>query len=109
MITISRDNNLITVINIFTVEESNQQKLVDMLKVASQTIMVNHEGFISSTIHKSTDGTMVLNYMQWNNKESFEKMLDDPSAIIHMNDVSTISDVDRRIYDIEFSEENSRI
>lgn len=81
MTTIDKKRNIITVINIFSVEKSNQQKLVAMLEDAVRLIMTKHVGFISANIHKSVDGTMVLNYTQWENREDFEKMLTNPRVI----------------------------
>ena len=39
MTTISKDNKVVTLINIFTVEPKNQQRLVDMLVVAPEQSM----------------------------------------------------------------------
>ena len=48
--------------------------------------MSQQEGLISANLHKSLDGTKVVNYAQWISKEEFEKMLKNPTAITHMND-----------------------
>ena len=64
--------------------------------------MSKQEGFISANIHKSLDGTKVVNYAQWKSKEAFEKMLKNPRAIIHMNDVLSIAKVDGSMYDVVF-------
>ena len=42
MTTISKDNKVVTLINIFTVDPKNQQRLVDMLVVATAA---NHESY----------------------------------------------------------------
>ncbi len=36
MVTIAKDNNVVTLVNVFTVEPENQQKLVDMLIQATK-------------------------------------------------------------------------
>ena len=88
---IEKNKDITTLINIFTVEPHNQQRLVDMLIETTEQIMNNQEGFISANIHKSLDGTKVINYAQWKSKESFEKMLNNPQAQIHMNDILNIA------------------
>jgi heme-degrading monooxygenase HmoA len=101
--TIQEGRNILTSIDVFTVEDSsNQERLIDMLKDATQQILIKHQGFISANIHKSLDGSKVINYVQWENKEAIEKMLNDPSAIIHMNDIATIAKVDRSLYEVAF-------
>ncbi len=77
---IEKNNDITTLINIFTVEPHNQQRLVDMLIETTEQIMNNQEGFISANIHKSLDGRKVINYAQWKSKEAFEKMLKNPRA-----------------------------
>lgn len=106
MIRIQKDRNIITSISIFTIKDSSDQKrLIDMLRDAIKQIMIKHYGFISANIHKSLDGTKVVNYVQWGNKEAFEKMLNDPRAIIHMNDVASIAKAERSLYEVAFVEE----
>jgi quinol monooxygenase YgiN len=74
----------------YTVEPKNQQHLVDLLIETTEKVMSQQEGFISANIHKSLDGTRVVNYAQWRSKEAFEKMLKNPRVIVHMNDVLSI-------------------
>jgi quinol monooxygenase YgiN len=102
--TIQRDRKIATLINVFTVEPKNQQRLVDTLMEATKKVMSQQEGFISANIHKSLDGTRVVNYAQWKSKEAFEKMLKNPRAIIHMDDALSISKVDGSIYEVVFVE-----
>jgi hypothetical protein len=37
------------------------------------------------------DGTHVINYAQWRSKEAFEKMLKNPKAIVHMDEILSIA------------------
>ncbi len=105
MTTIQKNNDIVTLINVFNVEPSKQQKLVDMLIEATEQIMSKQEGFISANIHKSLDGSKVVNYAQWKSKEAFEKMLNNPKALIHMNDILTIAKSDGNLYDVVFTDE----
>jgi quinol monooxygenase YgiN len=84
MVTISKDNDVVTLINVFTVRPEHQQRLVDVLVNATQTVMRKQPGFISANIHRSLDGTRVTNYAQWQSPEAFEAMLQNQEAAEHM-------------------------
>ena len=89
MATIAKDNKCVTLINVFTVEAKDQQRLVDMLREATEKTMKNLPGFISANIHKSFDGVRVANYAQWCSREDFEAMLKNPQATAHMKPIAT--------------------
>lgn len=101
-----RETNGIIMINTFTVNDfSKQQGIVGILENAAMQILVKHDGFISIRIHKSLDGTKVMSYVQWEDKESIEKMLNDPRVIVYMNDIARIAQVDRTLYELAYIEE----
>jgi antibiotic biosynthesis monooxygenase (ABM) superfamily enzyme len=70
MVTIAKDKDVVTLINVFTVAPENQQRLVDVLVDATQTVMRKQPGFISANIHRSFDGTRVTNYAQGSSRSS---------------------------------------
>jgi quinol monooxygenase YgiN len=108
MAIIKKDNNVTTLINVFTVDPSNQQRLINILIETTEQVMNKQEGFISANIHKSLDGTHVVNYAQWESKEAFEKMLKNPKAVVHMNEVLSITkSVDGSLYEVAFVEEGT--
>src|SRR4051795_9308507 len=108
MTIIKKDNNVITLINVFTVDPSNQQRFIDILIETTEQVMNKQEGFISANIYKSLDGTHVVNYAQWESKEAFEKMLKNPKAVVHMNEVLSITkSVDGSLYEVAFVEEGT--
>ncbi len=49
----------IAVINVFTVEPANQQRLIDLLAEATERSVRHAAGFISARLHRSLDGTKV--------------------------------------------------
>ena len=91
MVTISKDNDVVTLINVFTVAPEDQQRLVDVLVDATQAVMREQQGFISANIHRSLDGTRVTNYAQWQSREAFEAMLRDREAAEHMGEAARIA------------------
>ena len=100
MTTISKENDVVTLINVFTVEPENQQRLVDMLVEATEKTMRNLPGFVSANIHKSADNVRVANYAQWRRREDFEAMLKNPEATAHMKPIMEIAKFDAHLYEV---------
>jgi quinol monooxygenase YgiN len=100
MTTISKDNQLVTLINVFTVEPRKQQQLVDLLLHATDVAMRHVPGFISANIHRSLDGTKVVNYAQWRSAEHFQAMMRDPAAKPHMEQVAAIAKFEPALYEV---------
>jgi heme-degrading monooxygenase HmoA len=84
MTTIAKDNRMVTLINVFTVEPARRQQLEELLIRATQVTVRHLPGFVSANIHKSVDGTRVVNYAQWRSREDFEAMLRNSEASTHM-------------------------
>ncbi len=84
MATISPSPKILTLVNVFTVDPPMQERLVETLIDATEKTMKRMPGFISASIHKSFDGTKVINYAQWKSREDFEAMTKHPEAIPHM-------------------------
>ncbi|MCI0768454.1 antibiotic biosynthesis monooxygenase family protein [Bacillus sp. TL12] len=91
MTTISTENPCVTLINVFTVEPERQDELLNLLIHATETVMNKIPGFISANFHKSLDGTKVVNYAQWKDKNAFYVMLKNPEAVIHMKEAEKIA------------------
>ena len=107
MTRIEKNSDFVTLINLFTVDQSKQKILVDMLIEATEQIMKKQEDFISANIHRSLVGTAVVNYSLWKSKDVFGKMLNNLQAqiyIIHMNDILNIAGSDGRLHEVVFTE-----
>jgi quinol monooxygenase YgiN len=101
MTTISTSGDIVTLINVFTVEPPQQQALVDLLTRATDETIRHKPGFISANIHKSDDGVRVTNYAQWRSREDLEAMLRDPEAQPHLREATALATaVDPHIYDV---------
>jgi heme-degrading monooxygenase HmoA len=106
MVTISKDNDVVTLINVFTVAPEDQQRLVDVLVDATQAVMRKQQGFISANIHRSLDGTRVTNYAQWQSREAFEAMLRDREAAEHMGEAARIAEgFEPHLYEVSYVDE----
>ncbi len=70
--TIRVDDSIVTLINVFTVAREDQQRLIDCWQRATEEVMSRLPGFISANIHRSVDGTKVVNYAQWRGRKTLE-------------------------------------
>jgi quinol monooxygenase YgiN len=99
MVTISTDNPVVTLINIFTVEPQHQQQVVNILE-ATRKVMQHVPGYVSASIHQSLDGLRVANYAQWESQETFAAMFHDPNVKEHMDELLKISTADPHLYEL---------
>lgn len=97
---ISTANELLTVIDVFTVEPSNQSRLVNLLVQATALVMKKLPGFISANIHQSDDGTRVVNYAQWRSRAHFEAMMKNPEAQRHLRTATAFAKPDPHWYKV---------
>jgi heme-degrading monooxygenase HmoA len=75
MAEIKPGSQLTTFINIFTCEPGDQPALLDTLKEETAELVSKLDGFVSATLHASTDGRRVINYAQWTDLAAFNKMM----------------------------------
>lgn len=93
-------------INVFGVRPEHQQRLVSVLVEATETVISGMPGFVSANLHKSLDGTKVVNYAQWRSKEAFEAMLRDAEAGVHMKEAEKIAEsIEPGLYEVSFVED----
>ena len=99
MTIISKENNYLTFINIFTVSPANQQKLVDLLKQATEVVRAV-PGFVSSSLHAGLDGTKVTMYAQWKSIEDYNKMRSNPAASPFLQQALEIASFEPGMYKV---------
>ena len=78
MIQISTKSSVVTLINVFTVDPTNQHRLVELLTRATEVSVRHAPGFVSASLHRSLDGTKVTMYAQWRSVEDYQAMRQDP-------------------------------
>jgi quinol monooxygenase YgiN len=100
MTTISKEANILTLINVFTVEPINQQKLIDLLILATSGTVRKVPGFISSSLHRSIDGTKVTMYAQWESIEAYQAMRSNTTASPYLEEALTIAKFDPGMYEV---------
>jgi len=106
--TITTDQELVTLVNVFTVSPERQQQLAELLAEATRTVMNQLPGFISANIHCSLDGSKVVNYAQWRRVEDFQAMLGNARAQPHVQAATQLAiSVEPNLYRVVFSDEAS--
>jgi quinol monooxygenase YgiN len=93
-------SRIVTLINVFTVDPPNQQRLVDLLTRATDGFVSRAPGFISSTLHRSLDGTKVTMYAQWRSVEDYQAMRQDPGPRPFLQEALTIAKFEPGMYEI---------
>ncbi|MEB3220205.1 MAG: antibiotic biosynthesis monooxygenase family protein [Nostocales cyanobacterium 94392] len=71
-VTLDQTKNVTVVMVIFSVEPSRQQELLDNIMNYGGSLVKHQPGFISSTLHKSTNGQRIVNYTQWKTRQDYE-------------------------------------
>ncbi len=69
---ISREGQLVTLINVFETKPEQQQELIDQWIRFVESVK-EEPGLIGTALHRSTDGPRVVNYAQWRSKEDLER------------------------------------
>jgi quinol monooxygenase YgiN len=100
MTTISPNRKLVTLINVFTVEPRNQQKLIELLARATETSVRHALGFISASLHRGIDGTKVTMYAQWRSVEDYQAMRENPAPLPYLQEALAIAKFDPGMYEV---------
>jgi len=100
MTTISKDADLITLINVFAVDPSNQSRLVELLAAVTDLFVRYARGFFSSGLHLTPDVTKVTMYAQWRSLNDYETMRRDPGPVPYLQEALTIATFEPGIYDV---------
>jgi quinol monooxygenase YgiN len=100
MTAISKEKKFITLINVFTVDPSKQQQLVDLLIQATESSVRYISGFISATLHRSLDGTKVAMYAQWRSIEDYEAMRKNAAALPYMEQALALAKFEPGMYEV---------
>jgi len=100
MPTIAESTGLVTVINVFAVEPSNQQKLLDILARATEISVHDMPGFVSAALHRSLDGTRVTMYGQWESEGHYMATRSTPGASPYVEQALAIAKFDPGTYEV---------
>ncbi len=99
---ISKDANLVTVINKFSVEPENHKRLLQLLDDL-RAVVEKQPGFISANVHKSFEGTRIVSYAQWNTKEDYQAVYTNSDAKFILEEIKKISKFSWNLYEVVYT------
>ena len=94
------DGDMVILINVFTVEPANQQRLIDLLTRATDGLVNRAPGFISAALHRSVDGTKVTMYARWRSADAYQAMRQNPGPQPFLEEALTIARFEPAMYEI---------
>src|SRR5216684_1381417 len=100
MIQISTKSSVVTLINVFTVDPTHQQRLVELLARATETSVRHAPGFISASLLRSLDGTKVTMYAQWRSVADYQAMRENPTALPYLQQALAIAKFYPGMYEV---------
>jgi heme-degrading monooxygenase HmoA len=71
---VSRGGDLVTLINVFETTPEQQQALIDNWIQFVEAIK-GAPGLLGAALHRSTDGTRVINYAQWRSEADWQSFM----------------------------------
>jgi hypothetical protein len=75
MIRIRQGDGTVTLMNVFACEPATQQPLIDTWIRATQDVLGKVPGVLSAALHRSNDGTRVVNYAQFRSASDWDNLL----------------------------------
>ncbi len=90
----------VVLINVFTTPPDQQQRLIDLLTRATDGLVDRAPGFISSTLHRSVDGTKVTMVATWRSAEDYQAMRQDPRPLPFLQEALTFASFEPGMYEI---------
>jgi len=98
MTQIFANSSVLTLINVFKVDPANQQRLVSLLTRATEGAVRHAPGFVSASLHRSTDGTKVTVYAR--SVEDYQAMRQDPAPLPFLEEALGISTFEPGMYEV---------
>ncbi len=89
-----------TLINVFTVDPKNQQQLVDLLALATESSVRHVAGFESASLHRSLDGSRVTMYAQWRSIEEYNAMRQNGAASPYLEQALKLATFEPGMYEV---------
>ncbi len=68
---IRKDNGIVTQITTVKVEPAHQAEVLQLMTERAR-FMARQPGFISVSLHRSQDGSHIVNYIQWRDRRHLE-------------------------------------
>jgi heme-degrading monooxygenase HmoA len=105
MTEISRNGGIVTQITTVKLPPGKQDEVLDLMKERAR-FMAKQPGFVSINLHRSQDGSHVVNYIQWKNAEQLSTAHHSPEFRKKWPRFGEITEeIDPCLYEVVHSEE----
>jgi quinol monooxygenase YgiN len=101
--TIAVTKEVTTLINIFTVEPENQQKLIELLRGNTESVIAKLDGWISTSFIAAGDRRRVAIYSQWRDLASVEAMRTNPDMAAYFPRIAALATLDSLAGDVVYN------
>jgi quinol monooxygenase YgiN len=101
-IVVSLNREVVTLINVFSVEPDKQQDLIDLLREGTERWMSRIPGYLSASFHKSKDGRRVINYSQWRSVPDIEAMRQNLDVRQYLQRVAALAKSETIVCDVSY-------
>jgi quinol monooxygenase YgiN len=101
--TIAMTKQVITLINILTVEPENQQKLIELLRGNTKNVVSRLDGWISTSFIAAKDQRHVVIYSQWRDLASVEAMRANPDMVAYFPRIAALAAFDGFAGDVVYN------
>jgi quinol monooxygenase YgiN len=81
-------------LNILTVDPTNQGRLLEMLRDNTDTVIRTLDGWISTTLIASADGKRVVIHSQWRDAAAVAAMRSDPRMVAYFPKLAALASFD---------------
>jgi quinol monooxygenase YgiN len=100
-VNIAPKSDEVTLVNVFTVDPKEQQRLVALLTQATSGLVSAATGFIGASLLRSTDGTKVTMVSRWRSEADYAAMRSDPRQLPFLKEALTFARFEPGIYRVE--------
>ena len=98
--TISVDANIVTLVNVLTVDPANQPNLLAMLRDNTENTIRTLNGWISTSLVASKDLRRIVIYSQWKTVADVEAMRADSRMVAYFPQLAALASFDSLVGDV---------
>lgn len=103
MANIASGNQITTLVTVYEVDTTDQQRLVDLLRATYDQLIVYQPGFISAQVLQGLEGTRVLAYSQWESRAAAETVLRSDELWPTLIEIQRVAVADPWFYETAFA------
>jgi quinol monooxygenase YgiN len=92
-----------TLLNVLTVDPVNQSQLLGLLRANTDTVVRTLDGWISTKLIASADGTRVVIHSQWRDAASVEAMRRDARMVAYFPRIAALAAFDSIVGEVAYS------